>query len=258
MSDSQSPEQLEATRSEIREGLSTLVRENLRLKKQTATYRHSSIALIVAAVLGVSYAVAAPGDPVPHTLEDGDLVNPAELNANFSELANQIGALPLAPLGSIVAWHPDVVSPRLAIPAGWVECNGQGVNVEAGGPLDTSGTGRVQVPNLNTDHRFLRGNDTSGAMEEDQLEVHSHDFSLKADSVGHVHTYVARQYGNQSPSTGYLGTGTNGVNISDGFEIDGGEHEHPISGSVDGPNSGNSGSETRPINMNVVWIMRVR
>jgi len=77
------------------------------------------------------------------------------------------------PIGSVVAWLKSMPGTP-ALPDGWVECNGQTVEL-SGSPYQ----GRT-VPNLNganeEPQRFLRGSTASGA--EGGKETHDHGPSL--------------------------------------------------------------------------------
>jgi len=122
------------------------------------------------------------------------------------------------PIGSIIAWHKSFVNTP-ALPSGWVECNGQ-VLSDSNSPYNGQ-----TIPNLNGNARFLRGGSTSGTLQADELKSHTHGFS---SGIG-----TATEHGNNTPKAGEWVDGTYYVNYT-------------------------GGSETRPINMSVVWIMRVK
>ncbi len=134
------------------------------------------------------------------------------------------------PLGTIIAWHKNL-SGTPAIPEGWVECNGQ-VLSDSDSPFD----GQV-IPNLNGDARFLRGGTTSGTLQEDAFQGHRHATS---DLL-----YGFEQIPGATLSTNPFSTRFNHPNILD-----------PIDDGVNGPPR--TADETRPINMSVVWIMKVK
>jgi hypothetical protein len=69
------------------------------------------------------------------------------------------------PIGSIIAWHKSLANTP-ALPAGWLECNGQTVS-DAASPYNGQA-----VPNL-TGGRFLRGGTTSGALGGSTSHTHS-------------------------------------------------------------------------------------
>ena len=136
------------------------------------------------------------------------------------------------PLGTILPWHKNAGGSPLALPVGWAECNGAAVAVQQSGPLDPDGNGMFTVPDLNGQKKFLRGLATSGVMEADQFQDHTHGFS----GVSNVWSVSG-----SGPVTFTSGAGV----ASAGFAIG-------------APDTGNHGAETRPTNMSVVWIMRVR
>jgi len=77
---------------------------------------------------------------------DGEVLDAADLNDTIDAVV---------PIGSIIAWHKDKTGVP-ALPAGWVECNGQTLS-NPDSPLDGQ-----DIPNLNGNNRFLRGNNSSG------------------------------------------------------------------------------------------------
>ncbi len=138
----------------------------------------------------------------------------------------------VVPIGSIVAWHRDLpYTPSL--PDGWVECNGQTLN-DSDSPLDGQ-----TIPDLNGEGRFLRGGPSSGLLEDDQFEAHDHG--------------PGSYYGTHAeyPGSWVLG-GVPRDRAPNFWSIV--YPTHAIHGT-----SGVTGhAETRPVNMSVVWIMRVK
>lgn len=104
------------------------------------------------------------------------------------------------------------------LPDSWVECNGQ-VLSDAGSVYNGQ-----TMPDLNGEGRFLRGAAISGTMQAEETKAHHHPILLS------------------NPS---LEPGTNGYYI---VSNTGGDF---VTGDA-------SGTETRPINMSVVWVMRVK
>lgn len=135
------------------------------------------------------------------------------------------------PIGAIFAWHKDLPNTP-SLPDGWVECNGQLLS-----DPDSPYNGQT-MPDLNSTPagneggRFLRGSTHSGDTQTDEFRSHVH--------------------GPPGGATGFL------------------VYEGPTSGSyfdaivpnnraeIVGVTGGTGGAETRPINMSVVWIMRVK
>ena len=107
--------------------------------------------------------------------------------------------------------------------------------------------------------RFLRGGLVEDALnlEEDSLQDHIHSHSF--NDPGHVHPYIDRYY------TGGAGSGRNGPVSEDtnGGPWDGKSDRISSSGktgitmSVNGVSDARTSSETKPKNMNVVYIMKV-
>lgn len=160
------------------------------------------------------------------------------------------------PVGSIVGWHKDFPGAPPRPPDGWVECNGPpDLNIYpelTDSKVDFSG-----VPNLNDPNKpgfingygggaFLRGSTASGAFERDSTKIPNAAFTTGNTQGGHNHTLPGGDTGRPIDST--FQNGGNGRSFS--ISVSGGNHGHNITGGGD--------AETRPVNMSVVWIMRVK
>lgn len=142
-----------------------------------------------------------------------------------------------------MGWHKSMPSTPQSLPTGWVECNGQ--ILSDGGSVYN---GQV-IPNLNgaaaganspgqstKEAMFLRGDQISGTGQPDAFQ-------------GHWHTSVT--------TTGTVNTPYNtpvtGTNPSPGANY------YARDASTDGVNGvPRTANETRPKNMSVVWIMRIK
>ncbi len=152
-----------------------------------------------------------------------------------TQLQSQIAVLNqlIAPVGAIIAWHKDATT-GLTIPTGWVECSGGTVS-----DVESTLNG-VNIPNLNGEARFLRGGSTSGTPQGDTIGTHKH--SIYAISVA-THEQAFRVND---------GSGDNlaaADNLYDGFN---GHHFKDYDTYYTGD------TETRPKNMSVIWIMRIK
>lgn len=190
------------------------------------------IGLAIIGVLGLAGSLLAQ---TLYRFSAGDLISASQINANFEALRGEVTAIHTqkVPVGTIVAWHKSLADTP-AIPAGWVECNGQTLN-DTGSLLH----GQV-IPNLNGDatganspgfaaaeRLFLRGSATSGTGEDDMFESHSHSLErYTSDTLNNTGWWINACCVNH----GNLVTSTNST----------------------------GGAETRPKSMSVVWIMRVR
>ncbi len=163
------------------------------------------------------------------------------------------------PVGSIIAWHRDLLKDAAHLPPGWTSCDGQKLD-------DPESILHGQtVPDLNGEGRFLRGGKESGIDQADQMQSHSHDDPGHTHSdEGHYHLAAthsgsgpgqyevgdrypsAYDYGEAAPPT--MSSSANiqpsETNLGNPAETDAGPPRH--------------GAETRPINMSVIWIMKVR
>jgi len=171
--------------------------------------------------------------------------------------------LHLAPIGSIMAWtpRPAIGNETLAmkLPKGWVRCNGHVI------PSPSPWAG-IRTPNLNSDRRFLRGGHDNHSLtfEDDMFQDHRHpDNGHKHEDSGHNHEL--------SNNVLLLGNGQYGWfdvnNRQYSFAIENSRHQgkawvsrsniQVAHADIGDPNTGSHGSETRPKNMGVVWIMRI-
>jgi len=145
----------------------------------------------------------------------------------------------VVPIGTIVAWTNHLAGTP-ALPAGWVRCDGQTLS-DAASPLN----GRV-LPNLNgggsapngaaTRGYFLRGHSSSGLFESDQ---------------GNTYAQIEQSNTNQGTTTGTVSIPVNGSWsgwMRQWYQTTGG----------DSLRFRNQGWETRPRNMSVIYIMRVK
>ena len=185
--------------------------------------------------------------------------NTANIDENEMKIdvnADIIDKLHLAPIGTISAWVTKPTKETredkiMSLPEGWVRCDGKTI------PRPSVWAGQ-RTPNLNGEKRFLRGASDSKVltMEGDQMQDHKH----KVSDPGHTHSYVDK-YPNYSGND----NGRYGPKDSDKSK-DRWDKTHTSTTSkskstgitVQGVSPGfRFGSETRPKNMNVIYIMRV-
>lgn len=178
------------------------------------------------------------------TFTSGQVVSASDINTNFANIKTSIanintgiatltsGTALKPPIGSIIAWHksaPGVPS----LPDGWMECDGSTV-IDSSSPLNG-----IPLPDLNVSTRFLRGGSVSGSPQAQSLQSHAHDLLATTDFSG----------------TGSPGVGHCAIQTTD--RVDGCVGSAP-SATVSGLIFADGGVETRPINMSVVWIIRVK
>ena len=157
-----------------------------------------------------------------------------------------------SPLGTIVAWLPrnSKTATKNSPPDGWLPCDGRKIFK---GPWSGGKT-----PKLN-DGRFLRGGSEDNAleMEEDTVINHKHiDPGHTHGNDPHSHSYIDK-YGSKTKSPkgtyAYSSYGDHNFN-TDKTTITIAEAQANI-GLVSSEYK--SGSETRPRNMKVTWIIKV-
>ena len=149
-----------------------------------------------------------------------------------------------APIGTILAWVPkpeNTSANVLSIPEGWMPCDGS---------LITQGPWKGgRTPDLNTIGAFLRGGpeDLVLEMEDSQIEDHEHEY-MAAYSVNDG------EYGGGDSLCSYIyGPCDERARLEYKKQLTTGKTSSRI-GEV---SSGRTGSETRPINMKVIYIIRV-
>merc|ERR1719228_274755 len=165
------------------------------------------------------------------------------LGGRIDDIEEKVTDLNYAPIGSILAW---VNKPQkdcecsLDLPEGWVRCNGEAI------PSKSPWKGKL-TPDLNGEiGRFLRGGKDVEVldMEDDMVKSHTHELT----DPGHDHGY----YDNYAE---HIGGGD--CNCNGGVS---GVHNHTVDteqGSTGITVNESGGTETRPKNMKVIYIMRV-
>lgn len=202
--------------------------------------------LLVAATARSQQAVTCGGAGWPSLLFCFDPNQPAraaQVNGNFKQVADWN-----VPVGGIVAWHKNVATTPLTLPSAWVECNGQTLS-DNQSPLN----GRV-MPNLNGQARFLRGATSSGTMQDDALQGHRHNVN---SGTIHLLQYVWPNGSRElysSAQAGACGGGCSG-GYYDEYTVVEPSLSDPV---ATGSGTPRVSTETRPSNMGVVWIIRVK
>ncbi|MEW6516915.1 MAG: hypothetical protein AB1439_08430 [candidate division FCPU426 bacterium] len=125
------------------------------------------------------------------------------------------------PIGSIIAWHKNMPPGAPTLSSQWVECNGQTLS-----DPESVFDGQI-IPDLNNQGRFLRGGSSSGVLQADDLKAHNHAIALDAGSGG-------GQYPISNTLTDHTITWNSYIIGTTG------------------------GTETRPKNMTIIWIMKIK
>lgn len=183
--------------------------------------------------------------------------------AQSAEIRHEVGFLSTLPLGSIIAWHRDLLEQgALSLPPGWVECNGQILD-DPESPFN----GHV-IPNLNLVDQsdllegreggaFLRGAPRSGELQQDELQTHTHQ------DRGHRHFRNAEHaaelaWRNVSPQPGAHGVPGPGPDRFFNLNQVESATANLAGPTAFGAGAARHGAETRPVNMSVIWIMKVK
>jgi len=175
-----------------------------------------------------------------------------ENKLSIDALYDSVDQLPEVPIGTILSWvsRTHDADETVDLPDGWVRCDGGTI------PLPSIWAGKY-APDLISEKRFLRGGPDSDQLtyEDDQLQDHMHDYSDPGHSHGYVdiwtdvsvkedHEYGPKGFDREDESYRITHDETT-VNEKAGISVSG------VSSSY------RRGEETRPKNMNVIFIMRV-
>ena len=145
-------------------------------------------------------------------------------------VSGSISGFGIVPIGSIIAWHKNLAGVP-SLPEGFMECNGDTVN-DIESPLNG-----VELPNLNGENRFLRGNVTSGIMQN-------------ATQIPSFKTFDAIDK---------LYFPNNDTSVKDYDEIDSGTNvANVVSKTAQSGGHQIKNVRVRVKNMSVVWIMRIK
>ena len=159
----------------------------------------------------------------------------------FLAVFTGIGTINNAPIGTILAWVPkpeETSSKAVSIPDGWMPCDGS---------LITQGQWKGgRSPDLNSIGAFLRGGTEDQVLEMEDDQIRDHDHGYYAASMG-------------SSEGDVCGTDKAGCADPDTLVYRKFRRTESARVLVDkwSKNSGRVGSETRPINMKVMYIIRV-
>ena len=172
--------------------------------------------------------------------------------------------MPEVPIGTILSWVVKVDNNGgeiASLPDGWLRCDGSTI------PAGSIWTGKT-LPDLNGERRFLRGGSDDDVLTLEEAQMESHDHSVVSASAtvhdsGHTHKYSTYHKCKDDPCDDRVWEPTDSYHEDDDYhhEFTSRSSHSGISVDVDvdvgGVNGASTGSETRPKNMNVIYIMRV-
>jgi len=183
---------------------------------------------------------------------DDNKLNIDENKFSIEALSDSVDQLPEVPIGTILSWvsRTHDAEQTVDLPDGWVRCDGGTI------PHPSIWAGKY-TPDLLSEKRFLRGGPDSDQLtyEDDQLQDHMHEFS----DPGHTHGYVDIWTDVSVPEDHEYGPdGKDHENESFSIRHDESTENVKAGISVSGVSRAyRKGDETRPKNMNVIFIMRV-
>ncbi|MBL8034580.1 MAG: hypothetical protein JNJ69_12825 [Leptospiraceae bacterium] len=241
--DAETRAEIEALRAEIRELKLSRAQRVVRAMKRNKRI----VAALMAIGIVIPVSIYALSITKSFTFTAGNPTVASEVNANFDQLFTKVNDLAAyhPPIGTILAWHKSLTgTPGLPASGEWVECNGQTLS-DAQSPYNTQ-----VIPNLNGDaaganspgqtaklSMFLRGGLTSGTGQQDAFQGHWHKG---------VNNAAAFFQSGAAPGVFYAGTTSASGDLAGDPSSDGANGT---------PRTAN---ETRPVNMSVVWIMKVK
>ncbi|MDH3973366.1 MAG: hypothetical protein OEV42_03710 [Deltaproteobacteria bacterium] len=161
------------------------------------------------------------------------------------DVKGTISGFGVVPIGSVTAWHKSFENTPV-LPDGWVECNGQVLD-DAASPYNGQ-----TIPNLNltnqsdslngyTNGAFLRGGETSGTVQTatSHVNVFGHPSgSYRMTYTPKVETPFGPPGNDKTLTTGWIDANWQGTSWGTGDLV--------------------TTYASRPVNMSVVWIMRVK
>lgn len=162
------------------------------------------------------------------------------------------------PIGGVIWWHKSLGGVP-ALPSGWVECNGQTLS-DPESLLD----GQV-IPDINGQNYFMRGSATSGVTQVSQNLSHNHSATI-AGNGGNIGVLTQPQYNMYIAGGGvgcfyYTDPGNwSAVGITSGYTphyIPSNNIAATLNPTVNMSSAG-SPDESRPVNISMVAIMRVK
>jgi len=238
--DAETRAEIEALRAEIRELKLSRAQRVVRAMKRNKRI----VAALMAIGIVIPVSIYALSITKSFTFTAGNPTVASEVNANFDQLFTKVNDLAAyhPPVGTILAWHKSLTgTPGLPASGEWVECNGQTLS-DAQSPYNSQ-----VIPNLNGDaaganspgqtaklSMFLRGGLTSGTGQQDAFQGHWH--------------YGPSRY----PANPWNDGALQAVDAGGAVQRTG----DPVTDNINGtPRTAN---ETRPVNMSVVWIMKVK
>ena len=213
-------------------------------------------------------------DQEKETRQKGDTQLQNDIANVNSTIREEVNNLHLMPIGSIVAWvmQPDKISNHTEIlPEGWIRCDGSTI------PSPSIWAGST-TPNLNGQKHFLRGGSDEEYLDTELDQIQ--DLALSLSDAGHTHSESGHSHDTIEDDyiwadhiCGYGGANDYGslcIDWDQGHQLSNWIHtsmrpvstEHiTIHSSTSGITLHQSdyrhGSETRPVNMKVIWIMRI-
>jgi len=198
--------------------------------------------------------------------------NIADNTKNINDIAKEVDELAVFPVGSIIPWVDRLNSDNgehSALPDGWIKCDGGIV------PEGSIWSG-LEVPDLNGKGLFLRGGSGSNVLKEEESQMkdhhhqdngHSHTCtaSSTATASDHHHTATIYEIGHNgvygSMATRDVGSNRKeeSVTTSDASIVVTVDSTCNLDSQVSnmGGVDGDTGDETRPANMRVIYIIRV-
>jgi len=171
-----------------------------------------------------------------------------KVNSNserIDQITKDMNALTLAPIGTIAAWvsKPSIETSddeKVDLPNGWVKCDGSSI------PHPSDWAGKY-TPDLNGQKRFLRGSEDKDmlTLERESTRLPDHTHLTKEHTHSYTDTYLSGKQCDMASGSYWCvhdnekTTGTTTVEVEFVFQH----------WAFD--------AETRPTNMNVIYIMRV-
>lgn len=225
------------------------IESNANINLEVLRVNRNRITLVNTSAGNITVNLGTALAPDNEMMETGEIWEMRFNGTDWKEINKNYGNRVSVPVGGIIAWHKSLVGcPTL--PEQFEECNGQVIN-DTDSPFDGQ-----TLPDLNGDARFLRGGAVSGAEQDDAMQRITGTVTRLPETSGHfgsdsVGTGVFSFSGDQDAQRSISRTAGDFDNLFEFMNFDSSNSISPNPAKTDD-------DETRPINMSVVWVMRIK
>lgn len=147
-------------------------------------------------------------------------------------------------IGDLKPWHKNFGAGTQSLPWGWVAMDGSTIS-DPESPFNGQ-----TLEDLNGDGRFVRGSATSGTEQTDAMQKHTAKFDISNTYID-TNGDIILVSGTAGSDAGVSAAGSRTFSSQNPINFDGIKAH-------DGGGTPRTADETRPINMSVVWIIKIK